>query len=322
MDSGLMISAKTFTTSDPCICCTAISCRTRGGSAAMERWPSFDNTLSPQQYYKTKTADGGTFTFCDSNDANPSIDCDKVSRLTQSYTYSGSCSFAEDGTISGSISMDGKGDFKSSPSSSCVDATGTFTSANKTSCDCTFGGSLTDLLFPSAITGGGKYPVGSGYTLSTSATEKKYTGSAYCTAANDGSNRQAFYTGAVTLTLSDEDTTDDAIARLIAASTWGDWNGGSPTTCLARWEVQTGSGWTYLEAQWKVERTGLLPSHTYTLSIPMQRSDFGAGVYTLYTTVVVTSDTDSSGNLFATGDVPNDEGFDTYADGSGVVITA
>lgn len=287
----------------------------------MERWPSFDNTLSPQQYYKTKTANGGTFTFCDSSDANPSTACNKVSRLTQSWKYSGGCSYAEDGTITGTVSMVGTLDVHSSPTSSCVAATGP--ESTKSGCDCSFAGSLTDVLFPSLVTGGGKYPSGSGYTISTSSTVKTFSGSEICTAANDGSNRQGFFTGEVSLTLSDEDTVEDAAARLIASLPgWTDWAPGTPTACLARWQVQTTDSWGYQECQWKVERVGMIPSHTYTIDIPMYRSAFGAGSYSLYTTVTVTQASDSSGNLVATGDVPNDEGYDTYADGTGVVITA
>jgi len=129
-------------------------------------------------------------------------------------------------------------------------------------------------------------------------------------------------------TLSDEDTNDDAIARLLAGAggTWGGWsataNDGSACApsvcCLAQWSIRTtGFDIAYNEAQFRVDGTsaGLTPLTNYTIKVDIYRRVSGSlGAYTLFETQDFPITTDADGNFaFFDGDVPNDEGFQTFS---------
>lgn len=114
--------------------------------------------------------------------------------------------------------------------------------------------------------------------------------------------------------ISNPDTEDAAVTRLQGCIGWTSWNTASPTACLARYQVRTTGVFNHQDAQWQVSKTGLIPSHTYTVAVTMQRSIYGAGSYSLYTTDSVPATTDGTGAFVVSGDVPNDPGFDTYAD--------
>lgn len=157
-----------------------------------------------------------------------------------------------------------------------------------------------------------------------SATERWLVPESGCFVSSGGQNRRYEYLTARE-TLSNEDTEANAIARLMAgaAGTWtswtptGDGTGGTclpGTCCLARWEErETGFDFAYQDAEWRVQRTGLTPSTTYTLKVELWRRPFGTGSFALYGVQYFTAMTDGAGDLDADGPVDNEMGFETYA---------
>ncbi len=131
-----------------------------------------------------------------------------------------------------------------------------------------------------------------------------------------------------TATLSVEDTEANALTRLFAgaAGTWSAWtatgsgSGGTclpGTCCLARWELRGAGDFsiTYQEAEWRVVRTGLTPSTSYSIKVELWRRVFGVGSYVYYGHQYFTASSDGAGNLSTTGAVANDRGFETYVKG-------
>ena len=126
-------------------------------------------------------------------------------------------------------------------------------------------------------------------------------------------------------TLSDEDSDADAITRLLAGAggTWGSWIGTGDGTggtcvpsscCLARWEERTTDfDFEYHEAEWRVQRTGLTPSASYSIRVHLYRRAFGVGAYVLFGYQTFGAMTDGAGNLDVDGPVDNEQGFETYA---------
>lgn len=175
------------------------------------------------------------------------------------------------------------------------------------------------------------FTVRTDFTLTSTPTQNTWHYNAGCTLYPGFFYRKLFGED-VTATLSIEDTDDDAIARLLAGaggiwSSWtpvGDGTGGTCINyvcCLARYEERTtGFTFTYQESQYRVEKTGLIPSTLYYAHVEIWRRPFGSGSYVSFETLVVSGTTDGSGNLLIEGDVPNDIGFETYAQSASIVI--
>jgi hypothetical protein len=132
-------------------------------------------------------------------------------------------------------------------------------------------------------------------------------------------------------TLSEEDTDQNAIDRLLAGAggEWSGWlspgatgcTGSPPPCCLARWEERTDDfDFIYQESEFRVTASGLTPSTTYNARVDIQRRTFGSGSYALFQTVIVSGTTDGSGNFQEDGEVPNEEGFESYASAAYIVI--
>jgi hypothetical protein len=130
-------------------------------------------------------------------------------------------------------------------------------------------------------------------------------------------------TGTVTETLSDADTEEAAINRAWAGWTWGSWhevtiNGGAcdnPACCLAYWTVRGPSDTCFAvqEAQWKATRTGLTPGAAFRAKVKIYRAPVGTSSWMLYATIISTGTVDGTGKFEKTGDVPNESGYQTYA---------
>lgn len=132
-------------------------------------------------------------------------------------------------------------------------------------------------------------------------------------------------TGTRTETLTEEDTEQDAIDRLLAASSWSEWREPSylctqPSCCLAKYQDRDGFTIDYQDCQWKVVRTGLTPSTSYIVKVQIWRREYGVGTFVLYATLEETVMTDGAGNLEKIGDVPNDLGYESYAHSACVLI--
>ncbi len=143
-------------------------------------------------------------------------------------------------------------------------------------------------------------------TLSTQAMD----GSPCCAAGIIASFRYTSVTGSAEL--DDEDTEDDAIRRLMSGASWGSCSG-SPC-CLAQWEARTaGFCFAYQEAIWTVVASGLVPGKNYKIPVDFYDRVFGVGPYTLFQHLLVEVEADNFGNAVASGFVPNQRGYQTYA---------
>lgn len=148
-------------------------------------------------------------------------------------------------------------------------------------------------------------------------TVRTVSGNGSCVASGGGNYSK--YSGSVSETLSEEDTDEDALARLIGLSDWSLWTtvGGvgcetADACCTAAWEPRSGQTFVYREANWRVTGTGVA-GNTYAVSVKMYRREYGVGSWTLFQTVVATAVADGSGNVLIEGTVPIRRGYETYA---------
>lgn len=150
-------------------------------------------------------------------------------------------------------------------------------------------------------------------TFNTTRTLNQITSTPGCHAQGVNSTNS---NGTVESQLSDEDTDADVIARVIA-SPWSAWFGGN---CTAGWSIRiSGYSFVYQEAEWRVEASGLIPSHNYDLTINIYRRPTG-GVYSLYDTVTTTHASSVSGTIDVIDTVPNAQGYETYVDSNVILI--
>ena len=109
-------------------------------------------------------------------------------------------------------------------------------------------------------------------------------------------------------------TEADAIATLLAGSSWSGWatKSGKAST-LSSYQIPVGSTFAYQQAQWEVTLSGLAPSTAYFFYAQMWQGLYGQGVYSLLSTTLYSAATDGSGNFTCSGSVPVSRGFDTFA---------
>jgi hypothetical protein len=114
------------------------------------------------------------------------------------------------------------------------------------------------------------------------------------------------------ITLSDEDTEQDAINRMILNSGWSDWI--PDGQCIASREART-TGYTFdvAAAQFQIVATGVTPGFVVTAEVPIYRRAIGGGAFTLYQTITYEETANGSGVATIETDVPNDPGFESYA---------
>lgn len=125
--------------------------------------------------------------------------------------------------------------------------------------------------------------------------------------------------------LNGEDTDADGIVRLLASpttGTWSDWQtvgdgtGGTcanPECCRARHEIRTGRIFQYNEAKFRAYVTPLDPGTEVEISIGIYRRSYNVGAYALFQILTFTATADMAGVAQIEGEVPNAEGFETYA---------
>lgn len=138
-----------------------------------------------------------------------------------------------------------------------------------------------------------------GYTTTYSKTQRTYVsngGGWYSCAGYFWLSSVPGTTGSAVL--SDEDTEQDAIARLLLAvgNTWPRWEG-SGEAGAAGYRIRTGLGFVYYEGQFRVEKSGLLPNRPYRAKVDLWRRTNGVGAFAFYQTKEVSGTTDASGNL-------------------------
>lgn len=303
MNLPVSISA---TSVDTCVCCAqpgTLECRTRSGTPTICGHSEYTATPSvpPKKYrVQTNTQD---FQLCNGGEAQVcsgsagSVGRTHVVVTTSSSTYSATTCGK---TIAGTRTYGGD------VGSSCVAYGGSLPSSDSSHCaDCDMSGAN---------------PTVTGFTRTTfTTTSLIFQASNVCYFASPG-NWGKIMSGDYTFGLSVEDTEADAITRFQAATAFGSWvtvGGGcsNPACCLAQYESRTsGFSFTYADAEWKATASGLTPSHAYDCHVDIYRRAYGSGSYVLYQTLVVGGTSDGSGNIEVTGDVPNDAGYDTYAE--------
>ncbi len=120
------------------------------------------------------------------------------------------------------------------------------------------------------------------------------------------------------ITLSDEDTEDDAINRLLSgpAGNWGNWTGCPvmpPFCCIVRYEERVDDfDFDYLEGEWRIIQPGLTPGKSYSIEVEYWRSAYGAGMYALFQTVTYAASADGNGVAEFGATIPNEVGFETF----------
>jgi hypothetical protein len=284
------------TTGTTCACCGTLSavtlqCRTRGGTATLCGYSEWDTHAStPPKKYRTLTQ-GGAYTFVFYTD----LTCTTrdMGKSNVVCTWAGTCTYNESNCA---LTQGGTQDCGGGPSTNC--------------------GNL-----------GGDFQPNSADT-NTSATTVQAIVTGTC---RIGGGSQGKYEAANQFaTLSDEDTEQDAIDRLIPdPDAWGGFlspgasgcTGTPPPCCLARWEERTsGFSFVYQEAQYRVTASGLNPSTSYNARVEIYRRTFGSGTYTLFQTLIVSGTTDGSGAFSEDGDVPSEKCFESYAYAAYIVI--
>ena len=157
-----------------------------------------------------------------------------------------------------------------------------------------------------------------------SITNTQTTTTATGTGACSGTANGCIINGPLTKTLSSPDTETNAINRLLAGAggTWGSWivsgaagcTGTPPSCCLADYEQRTTAfTFDYHESQFQVTQSGLTPTRLYYCQVQIYRRTYGTGTYTLFQTLYLSATTDGSGNFSLQGNVPNAEGYQSYA---------
>lgn len=261
----------TGTSEAPCKCCVgegdvSLTCRTKGGLAALCGHAEFASPSTPPLLYHTLTANGTNVSanYTDSGCTVPAVPSGN------SCTHAGSVVYDADDCS--------------------VVTSGGFTCTGGQS-----GGVTTDLGSSNCF-----------ITVSKTPTTQSAAPTGFC--CPDGGIFSKQVTFGLILTLSDEDTEEQAIARLLASVDWSDYG----ANCAAGWEPRTiATTFLYQEAEFKVDMSSLTPGGNYLLKLKVYRSVWGMGDFVLLYTLIYPVTADGSGNAQVTGTIPNDNGFDT-----------
>ncbi len=272
---------------------TGLNCRVRGGTATLIGYSEFVSPSTPPKKYRKKAFSGRN----DRCNFNSAADCNAGTPIqgSDASVFGLTCQYDK---TTGLLSSTGLNqtlqNFGTCPASTLL-STSTDCSANLTA--------GTQVGVTQTQTSQARYVIG----------QCILSGSVY-----------SQVTTSLKINLSDEDLETDAIARLLAGAggTWGAWTApgslgctGSPASCcLAEYEQRTSAfSFAYDESQARVQVSGLANGMPYYTKFGIYRSVHGANTYSLYQTQVVGANADITGTFTATIDVPNDEGYDTYA---------
>lgn len=302
------MSSISATTATACQCCGTpgtLECRTRGGTATLVGHDEFTSPSTPPKKYRDMSV-SGYWATCDYSGfgCTGHVDANRME-------YAGTCNY----------------------SATTGSATNTFNRKYGVNTDCNtppttsaYDNPLCERPYTPDTGSNGDYP--SIATITTSGLTRKwdYENGTWAPCTQAGGVYRTWH-GEVDWVLSTEDTEADAIARLVAGTSWGSWltvGGGCslPACCLANYEPRTaGFSFAYQEAQLRVTASGLTPSTNYDAVVPIYRRTYGSGSYAVYELLIVSGTTDGSGNFSVTTDVPNARGYDSYA-GSPIVVLA
>lgn len=160
--------------------------------------------------------------------------------------------------------------------------------------------------------------VGDGNTevLTQTTREETYT-NACCSGAscehNLAPDRYRHYEGVATETLSNEDTEENAIARLLAAASWTSWASSSLAACNSSWAIRTGFTFAYIQAQGRINvTTGLSALTSYLIRVTISRTDLDTMETEESQVLEFLVETDGSGDIAYEFDIPAERGFSTF----------
>lgn len=269
---------------------TTLQCRTRAGTATLCGVSEFTAPSSPPKKYRTQTISGMmTICFFSGTPCLVAATDGQGYRWSGAYTYSATTCATTNGMVEAHFPGDG------TPAICGVSAVSD--------------GSTTP--------GQPFQPVyGPGYaTIVETPTTQTWTYGGSCTALV-GFPPNSTKTGTAVVTLSNPDTDADAIARFQAGTPYGAWAPcATPATCcLAGFQQRTAFTFGYADAQYRIAAAGVTPSRAVCAAIDIYRRPYGVGPYALFETLFVTGNSDGAGNIQFDGDVPNDVGFESYAD--------
>jgi hypothetical protein len=286
----------------PCIACSGLECRTRGGTATLCGFSEYASASTPPKKYRTQTL-SGQWRTCNNNAADAG--CTNQQDLKDREVYSGTYSY--NGTTCATTNAQVANYYADGTDDQPCDDTMPFVSTST----------------PSASFAPSFLPAGK-YVQTTTKTTNNWDFNGVACYDLGGGNGWRLQSGSVTAALTTEDTEADAITRLLAGAggTWGSWitsgavgcTGTPPSCCLAQREARTtGFSFIYQESQFRVVKTGLTAGVTYGIQVKIYRRTYGSGSYALYQTLTVTATADGSGNATFSGDVTNDSGYESYA---------
>lgn len=255
-----------------------LECRVRGGGATLCGFEEFTDPSSPPKKYRRSNLSGGYVL-----DRYSAPGC---ATLVQSgfvvCNWSGSCQYDAETCAADN---DGQVECGGAPSTRCVESLNS----------------------------------DSGRTEVLTKTTRSWAATGACFLHTDGVSWVRYSVLDAVIQLADEDTEEDAIARAIAPG-WSDWAPvdefcQNPGCCQSAHEERvSGFGFVYIEAEFRVKKTGLTPGQAYDIAVDLYRRPYDSGPYELYATIELSATVDGSGILETNATaVPNDLGFQTYA---------
>lgn len=283
------VSAKLAGAGGSACCCETpgtLECRVKGGTATICGWDEYVPSV-PAKKYRLRTRSGSlVITHKISDNCTGTTECTETLTFGDSC-YKPGCSF---GGGSGSSTYDGGCGGDPYENVGCADVTEVAESGQ--------------------------------VTVTKTATTRTATGNSSCSSTDSFHSR--FTSGEQVSTLSEEDTEEDAIDRLLAATDWGSWTpSGSaegqcaPSTCCKTiWTVRSAEVFSFSfqgaegKASWAPGT--LRPGWPHTIILDVFSRAVGGSSWTLTGTLEFTSTPDGFGGDVLTFDIPSDRGFEHY----------
>lgn len=270
-------------------------CRQRGGTATVCGFSEVTgHASSPPKKYRTLTGSGISFR-CNYSDSGCSI----ISG-SDAFSFSGSANYSE------------------------VNCALTDNSLERVFVDHGFCPSTTQISTVSVIGNQNVILTGNelnGYNQFLSGYQNIITGKGVCFVPSDP-HAGSIATGSVSVILSNEDTDQDAIDRLIASTSWPGFSlcTTPETCCLARYEQRTGFSFNYIESEFNFRASGFRALSEHTIQYDVYRRLYGSGSYVKFSTITDIVVADSSGNISYVGSVPNIQGYESYVANPSILL--
>lgn len=261
-------------------CSFEFECRTRGGTAEIFGISEYASPSSPPKKYRTQTIDGS---WCDNDHSAPN--CSAPIANADRNVYSGQYLFSP---TTGAETNNQLAEYYLGTS----------------------GADCSAVPFNSSTVPPKNFAPNIGVLVSETQTHRTWSAEVACTPTG-GFFREI--SGEITSDLTDEDTEEQAIARLLDGLEWSEWSEGS--NCASGYEQRT-SGFTfdYSEAEFMLTGRGLYPGSNNDFSIGIYRRLFGSSDdYVLAETIHYSAVANSNGVAVITHPVANVIGYESVA---------